>query len=328
MKRIQYLIKDYFDFSQTEVRGFIFLIFLMLILLIVPIVLKSFFSESNLPTERNQQDLELLNEAITTLKKAREDDSLAKADGDNKETKVEDNLMTEVKPFAFDPNAISVEQWKSLGLKSYLADRIVKYRSKGGRFKTKSDLMKIYGFPQDLYQRLYTYIQLPDNAERQNIHKELVQEVGEKTSEENNKEVISNKEFVQSFDINTADTAQLKKIKGIGAVLSERIVKFRDNLGGFYTIEQLKEVYGLKEEVYQEVVKYAKTSKSFEVRKIYINTADVNTLKAHPYIGYKNAQIIFNYRQQHGKFVNAEDLLKTKSIDENQLNKLKMYLVF
>ncbi|SFE65176.1 ComEA family DNA-binding protein [Thermoflexibacter ruber] len=333
MKKLIFLLRDHFGFSQIETRGFIMLITFMLALLLTPLLLKSFFSQSKYTQEDYQKDLATLNEAIKEFELAnhQQDTATHKEEHNSSNFLAEIESKPEIQPFAFNPNELNTVQWKSLGLKPYLAERIIKYRSKGGSFKVKSDLMKIYGFPKELYQRLYSYIQLPENQEKIMIEKEYKQEISEiniSSEKIENKPNFKEKSVIQPFDINTADTAQLKQIKGIGAVLSERIVKFRDNLGGFYSIEQVKEVYGLKEEVYQELAKYAKTSKGFELKHININTADVNTLKSHPYIGYKNAQIIVNYRQQHGKFANAEDLLKTKSIDEIQLNKLKMYLTF
>jgi competence ComEA-like helix-hairpin-helix protein len=335
MKKLQYFIRDYFGFSQTESNGFIVLIVLMLALLITPILLKSFFIEPSYTDSTYQKDLALLNQTIANLAKEKQNaDALQATDQEeNSFTYQNINLSTEnFKPFAFDPNQISVNQWKQLGLKPYLAERIEKYRSKGGKFKIKSDIQKIYGFPEDLYKRLYAYIELPENKEDKKFEKykkedEQVQKIeGERT--ENQPNTTYNRKTLQAFDINTADTAQLKQIRGIGAVLSERIVKFRNNVGGFHAVEQVKEVYGIKEEVFLELEKYAKMSKGFEVKKININTDDVNTLKSHPYIGYKNAQLIVNYRIQHGNYTSADDLLKIKVIEQAQVEKLRPYLAF
>lgn len=340
MKKLTYLIKDYFGFSQTEVKGFIVLICLMLAFIFMPLLLKSFFSSSNYTDQQRQEDLTLLNQTLASLENQQQiKDSIQDIEKQEDKNNFTQNFNEEsVKPFAFDPNEISAAQWKSLGLKPYLAERIVKYRTKGGKFRIKSDLQKIYGFPEDIYQRLSPYIQLPENKEDIAKNKErdnnFKQNDNQSTTEEKVQKVEGERresfgrKTLQAFDLNTADTAQLKQIRGIGAVISERIVKFRNNLGGFHSIEQVKEVYGIKDEVYLELAKYAQLSKGFDVKKINVNTADVNTLKVHPYIGYKNAPIIVNYREQHGKFKSAEDLLKIKVLDEAQINKLKPYLDF
>jgi competence protein ComEA len=344
MKKLTYLIRDYFGFSQIEIRGFIVLIILMLTFLVFPLLLKFIFTTSNYSDEQYQKDLALLNQSIASLeKKQEENDLIQEAEKEEyKSTFIENLTEGSIKPFTFDPNTINIEQWKSLGLKPYLAQRIVKYRTKGGKFLIKSDLQKIYGFPEDIYQRLYPFIQLPENkediAKNRNTKKEENFKQENDNQDNNAEEKIQKiegersnsfkKKTLEAFDLNTADTAQLKQVRGIGAVLSERIVKFRNSLGGFHSVEQLKDVYGIKEEVYLELEKYAKLSKGFDIQKVNINTADVNTLKVHPYIGYKSASIIVNYRSQHGKFQKAEDLLKIKVLDESQINKLKPYLDF
>lgn len=332
MKKLSHFLKDNFGFSQTEIRGTIILTILMLALLITPLLLKYFFIAPNYSTDTYQKDMALLDQAMATLEKQKQaEDSLQLIEKEENKFVYANNRSVEtVQFFAFDPNQININQWKSLGLKPYLAERIEKYRSKGGKFKIKSDVQKIYGFPEDLYKRLYAYIQLPDNLADRKSENEYKQEKGTEMVNEKypKKEYYKKENTVEIFDLNAADTAQLKKIRGIGAVISERIVKFRDGLGGFHSIEQVKDVYGIKDEVYQELLKYAKTDKGIGFKKININTADANTLKAHPYIGYKNAQIIINYRNQHGNYATAEDLLKTKVMDESQIEKLRQYLIF
>ncbi len=334
MKKVLFILRDSFGFSQTEVRGTIVLTVCMLALLIVPLLLKYYFISPDYSAAAYQEDVALLNRTVASLEKQKQVyDSLQVIEKEENKEKYNlayaNNSTANISFFAFDPNQISVNQWKSLGLKSYLAERIIKYRTKG-KFRVKSDLQKIYGFPEDLYKRLYTYIQLPESLTDSKVKKEYKQEKSTDVASENfpKKEYVKKENTVKTFDINTADTAQLKQIRGIGAVISERIVKFRNTVGGFHSLEQVKEVYGIKDEVYQELSKYALMSKGFEVKKVNINTASVEILKTHPYIGYKNAQIIINYRNQHGSYTSADDLLKTKVIDQTQVEKLKPYLVF
>ncbi|MEL6358448.1 MAG: helix-hairpin-helix domain-containing protein [Bacteroidota bacterium] len=106
----------------------------------------------------------------------------------------------------------------------------------------------------------------------------------------------------QRFNMNTADEAQFRTIKGIGEVLSARIVKFRDKLGGFVRPSQYEEVYGLRPEVVQRLKKYTYISPSFRPQCLNINTADIRTLAAHPYLTLQQARAIVRYREQHGPF--------------------------
>jgi len=131
---------------------------------------------------------------------------------------------------------------------------------------------------------------------------------------------------MQSFDINTASEAQLSTIKGLGPVLAARIVKFRDKLGGFISQAQYQEVYGLRPEVVAHLKKHTYISATFHPAKLGINTADAQTLAAHPYITYQQARSIVCYRAQHGPFLTTESLSALVLIDKATLEKLNPYL--
>jgi competence ComEA-like helix-hairpin-helix protein len=128
------------------------------------------------------------------------------------------------------------------------------------------------------------------------------------------------------FNINTADTAQLKKIRGIGSKLSARIVKFRDKLGGFGNMGQLQEVYGLSPEVIDSLQKYTFVESSFRPQQFNVNEATIEQLRQHPYIGFNLARHIIAYRTQHGPFQALEDLQKIKTIDPATFQKIRPYL--
>ena len=136
-----------------------------------------------------------------------------------------------------------------------------------------------------------------------------------------------NKRKIQPFEINTADTAAFIALPGIGSKLAARIVLFREKLGGFYNTEQIREVYGLQDSVYQKILPLLKCEPG-RIRKIDINTAEKETLKVHPYIRWSVANAVVNYRSQHGAFHSAEDLSRLENIDEEVLKKMMPYLSF
>lgn len=144
-----------------------------------------------------------------------------------------------------------------------------------------------------------------------------------KSFEERKKEIEEIKPIVLS-DLNSASAEELQKIKGIGPSYSERIVKYRDLLGGFSEEDQLAEVYGLEEDVVSKLLE--QFSIQSEVKKIPINSDSLKILAKHPYISYDMAKIILNYRKAHGDFEKLEDLMKIKTIDENIFLRLKPYL--
>lgn len=132
---------------------------------------------------------------------------------------------------------------------------------------------------------------------------------------------------VQKILFSEADSITLQIVPGIGPAMASRVIKFRENLGGLVHKDQLKEVFGMKEEVADQIWNYFDFDRP-SLRKIPINQADINTLAKHPYIGYGEAKVIFAFRNQHGPFSSADDLLKIKIFKEDWVNKLSPYLSF
>jgi len=128
-----------------------------------------------------------------------------------------------------------------------------------------------------------------------------------------------------SFDINTANQSQLKDIRGIGDVLSTRILKFRDKLGGFISKSQYEEVYGLSPTAISDLKNNTYIKSNFEPKKININS-EINILGQHPYIGYKLAKAIVNYRKQHGEIKTIQELKKLNCINDGMYAKMHPYL--
>lgn len=134
--------------------------------------------------------------------------------------------------------------------------------------------------------------------------------------------------FLEPFDLNQADTAQLKMIYGIGSVLSNRIVKYRNWLGGYISTQQLHEVYGLKEEVLDTLVKYSFISQDFEPERININSTPAYLLDDHPYMEKAIAKNIENYIRQHGALTGSSQLYEIELLDSATINKIIPYLKF
>lgn len=133
---------------------------------------------------------------------------------------------------------------------------------------------------------------------------------------------------LSTFDINTASATQLSTIRGIGPVLSARIVRFRNKLGGFVNQDQYQEVYGLLPELIVRLKQCTYISEGFQPEKLKVNVADIQTLATHPYITYRQAQSIVHYRAQHGPLLTAEALNTWVPIDEATWKKLAPYVAF
>jgi competence protein ComEA len=129
----------------------------------------------------------------------------------------------------------------------------------------------------------------------------------------------------QIIDINTADTTALIALPGIGSKLATRIILFREKLGGFHSIGQVQEVYGLKDSVFQRILPLLKCD-SENIKKLDINKAGKDDLKQHPYIRWQGANALIEYREQHGVFDSLHDLANINSLDSGALNKMMPYL--
>lgn len=220
--------------------------------------------------------------------------------------------------FYFDPNKITRQQWLQLGISEKTTATIQKYLSKGGSFKKPEDLKKIYGIRQADYERLLPYIQIASLE---------MKKTGDPFSDPDKKKNSYANSFTgnKNIDINTADTTAFIRLPGIGSKLAARIVTFRNKLGGFYSIEQIKETYGLADTVFQKIKAQLDVG-NVPVRKININTATFDELRAHPYIKTDIGRQIVNYRKEHGNYTKAAELKKNPLITEDIYQQLSPYI--
>ena len=222
------------------------------------------------------------------------------------------------KPHKFNPNNVSSKELIALGFSEKISGRIVNYRNKGGSFKLRGDLYRIYDIDSAMVVALYNYIDLPEKkVEKANIQITKVKQVKE--------EKVSKVELPK-FDINVADTAILQTIKGIGHVLSNRIIDYRNSLGGIVDVNQLFEVYNLDSIVTQRLITMIYIDDDFTANLLKINKVDELDIAAHPYISKMQARLIIAYRNQHGAFKSATDLLKVYAIEEKDVKKLTPYI--
>ena len=213
---------------------------------------------------------------------------------------------------------------------------IDKYRSKGGQFRKKEDLLRIYDFPSDLYDQLEPYIQLKGETGRggekgPSGNRFADNSAGDKPGgaspgANRYEKPAYVKPVIQPFDINTADTAQLIALKGIGSGRARQIVKFRDALGGFANTEQFAEIFNIDSLSLSELQQYARIKT--EVRKVLVNTATAEELDRSPYLSRRQAEIIVRYREQHGAYANADALKPIRILDAKTIERIAPYLAF
>jgi competence ComEA-like helix-hairpin-helix protein len=297
MLKLKHWIKSFFGFPRSHVNGFIILLILTTLMLFSEPIWHRWTAKSEFDGQADQMKL----------------DSLVALWNSPNDKVVDDSVSTQL--FHFNPNTARDEDLVTLGFSHNLATRIIRYREKGGKFRIKSDLLKIYGVDSAFYDRVYPFISLPRRIEKSKL--------AEKKSETKN--VSGVKKVAEKFDLNNADTSQLKKIYGIGEKLSLRIIKYRDRLGGFVRWGQLAEVYGLDSLVIERLIESATIQEDFKPKKININTASEKQLSSHPYLTGV-AKAIVSYRFQHGNFENVDAIQNVSVINEKSIQRIIPYL--
>ncbi|VTP96542.1 comEA protein [Sphingobacterium daejeonense] len=296
---------EFFQLTRKEQRGMFLLILLNSLLLTVNIFL---------PVFHKQKDIQFSMEEMAFSKESTSKPAPASYIK-SKQNKHKHNKKSSQELFKFNPNVLDKAGWVKLGLSDKQAQVVLNYREKGGVFKNRDDLKKIYVLDEELLVDLLPFVEIPQTDNE--IRKPTV--LKDKISKDNYMNL--------GIDINLADSSEFMKLKGIGPVFSSRIIKFRDALGGFVKTEQLSEIYGLPEETYQHIFPKLTVDRS-DVKLLKINVISVSELSKHPYVTYKQAQTIINYRNQHGGFNRVEDLSKIHSLDEDFFRKIEFYLDF
>jgi DNA uptake protein ComE-like DNA-binding protein len=206
--------------------------------------------------------------------------------------------------FMFDPNKATNRDFQRLGLSDKQITTIRNYLGKGGSFRSKDDFFKIYGISDHQKEILSNYILIRENL---------------KVVEKNIETVNSAK-----IEINSADSITLEQLPEIGEKLSKRIVKYRDILGGFYSFDQLKEVYGLNEQTIK-VIEGLMTIDASKIRKLDLNFSDLKELSKHPYIRKNLAEKIIKFRSAHGSIADLTILYDNMILNIDEYNRLQPY---
>jgi DNA uptake protein ComE-like DNA-binding protein len=284
-------IKSYLSITKKEWNGMVVMVILIALILAAPYIYQMFRKDNTI----NFKDFD---KAIAQLNKAQHSkdyiDSKPASD-----VKISHPVM-----FPFNPNNLSAAQWEQLGLSERQANIIKHYEAKGGKFYNKEDVKKIYSITDSDYKRLEPFINFP---------------VAEQTSKKAKPGEI--------IELNSADSAKLTEIRGIGPSFAMRIFRYRERLGGFYNKEQLKEIFGIDSSKYAEI-KDAVSVNPGVITKININIVSLNQLRVFPYLGYKQVNAIIQYRVQHGSYASIADMKNIAILDNLILRKIEPYLNF
>ncbi len=227
--------------------------------------------------------------------------------------------------FYFDPNTATEEELSKLGLSSKVIKTMLKFRNKGS-FRKASDVAKIYGLSDEQFNGLLPYIKIKAKEKKTYPPKKSYKDTLAHRPSSKPKAAAYAKDTVayKSIDINKATNEEWQRINGIGPTYAKMINNFRGKLGGFYQVEQIGETYGLPDSVFQKIVPYVKVSPP--PFKIPINHIPIDSLAKHPYLTWKQARVVINYRTHHGPYKGPNDMAKVKIFTKEKWERIVPYL--
>ena len=222
----------------------------------------------------------------------------------------------------FNPNTVSFEELLAFGLSKAQASNIVNYRDKSGGFRDKAHFRKLYCMTDELFALISPYLVFESKNEN-NIESIAIEDA---KIEKSDSKAQSKVREVLVLDLNACDSLDLQQIRGIGKVRAARIYKYGKRLGGYVNVEQLKEVYGIDNELFEQIKGHFKVGKT-DIRKININSDEIKQLTAHPYIDFQLAKALIRFRKDYGKdFQSAEEIRYIHFLSEQEAEKLIPYL--
>ena len=242
-------------------------------------------------------------------------DSLYKAKW--KKTYKRDTIAIQMQ--VFDPNTVDSMTLLHLGFKPWQAKNMLKYRAKGGKYRKKEDLKKLYGMTDSMYLALTPYIYIKDSIVVDSARIDSVCTDSLPKWNNTKKDTILN--------LRTADTTELKLIRGIGSYRAKMIVRYREQLGGYARVEQIMEARGMDKVIADSILPHFYID-SVVVNKIPINHIRPEVLQRHPYLNFEQAKAIYEYRRKHIRIKSAEELKKIKGLSPTDIEKILIYLDF
>lgn len=225
----------------------------------------------------------------------------------------------EIRMQEFDPNTVDSSTLVHLGLKPWQAKNMMKYRAAGGQYRKAEDLKKLYGMTDSMYQALAPYIRIAreekDSLRVDSVytHTDSLPKWPEKTD--------------TVLNLRTADTTELKMIRGIGSYRAKQIVRYREQLGGFVSVEQLLEVKGMEDLASDSILQHFVLD-SVTVQQMNVNQAGVQRLAQHPYLRFEQAKALYELRRKKIRLHSIQDLEAIECIDAKTLEKIAPYLNF
>ena len=226
----------------------------------------------------------------------------------------------EIRMQIFDPNTVDSITLLHLGFKPWQAKNMLKYRLKGGKYRKKEDMKKLYGMTDSMYVALEPYIHITQDSS-------IVNSAQVDSTRMDSKPQWRNLKKDTILNLRTADTTELKMIRGIGSYRAKMIVRYREQLGGYARVEQMLEARGMDKVIADSILPHFYID-SVIVHKMPVNKMRPEVLSRHPYLNFEQAKSIYEYRRKHIRIKSADELKKIKGISPEDLEKILIYLDF
>lgn len=224
----------------------------------------------------------------------------------------------------FDPNTADSSTLVHLGLKPWQASNMLKYRAKGGRYRKTEDLKRLYGMTDSMYLALLPYVVIDTLAIDQ--WRDSVRMAADSVPR-----YVSHKRDT-ILNLRTADTTELKMIKGIGSYRAKQIIRYRERLGGFVSVEQLREVKALQPLLKDSLSTDSLLSHFFldsvHIVPLRVNSMHVERLQRHPYLSFEQARAIYELRRRKIQLKHLDQLRTLDCLTEQDIQRLRPYLSF
>ena len=299
--------KDFFYFSKKERRGIVFLLGMIVMIIGIWLVSPYLIEESDKDT--NQESFEEMERFLAGIKIIEQQR--------NASFKKKEVVKRKVVLAPFEPNLADSIEFLQLGLPSFIAHNIIRYRQAGGKFATAEAFSRIYGITEEQFHTLEPYIYISESFQKKpdTLRYAKVEK----------RDTLAFYKYPEGtlVDLNRADTTELKKIPGIGIGIAQAIVAYRNRLGGFYDVAQLQELKW----VTSDIQRWFKVE-NCPIHRINANKASLDRLRAHPYINYYQARVIVEFRRKKDKLKSLSQLSLYEEFAEKDFERLSHYLTF
>jgi len=308
VQKLKSFLFNFFHFNKQERNGVFVLCVIIVVLFAVRLMLPFIGNDSS--------NVQLMTINIQSQTDESEENKSHIKNSNNSDIKKEwSNNKSNNQLFVFNPNTVTEEDAQKLGFSKKLSGTLINFRNKGGKFFKSEDLKKLYGMSPKFFEELKSYILIP------NSKKEFKRDSVFASKPRSYEKKTFTKELVE---LNTADSLSIVFLKGIGPGFTKRIIKYRTMLGGFHSVNQLKDVYGMNDSLFLLLSAQIKLDAN-ALTKIPINAIDFNSLRKHPYFNFQSAQAVVNFRLKHGKLTEA-DMKGLGIFSEEKLRLILPYL--